>query len=363
MDRAFDCLNSKSAYGKWNKSPLRPDNITKVTAIFQEFKDYLLTLQDSSKQPLYATRRKTFIIGFVCTFQSVLMLANELFAEGLKYFPTFRISQDFIETLFSKIRRMGGHNTNPTAPLFKAALRKLLCKQSIDASSSANAIECDTNSGIFSLEWSKRRSPLCSNTDTEMPDELVAKLQSLSLSNNVHKDNIVTYIAGYVVRSLSGKVKCDNCLSQLISASNADYGDHKYATTKNANSSLLVNVKDRGGLVHPSEAVVSILNRCEQVLILYLDRKFMLKDNVAELLMALVFRSFIEDRPKVLFNHTCELEEGSIDHSKQLIRDIALKFIDIRLKYYVKRFNKIVVQEGKGKERTNLSRLVIFKHQ
>lgn len=68
------------------------------------------------------------------------MLADDLFTEGiLSYLPTFRISQDFIETLFSKIRRMGEHNTNPTALGFKNTLRNLLAKQAISASNCGNS--------------------------------------------------------------------------------------------------------------------------------------------------------------------------------------------------------------------------------
>ena len=89
-----------------------------------EFRDYLLSLHNANQQPLHISKRKTLVVGFVCTFDAVLRLADELFAEQwLTYFPTFRISQDFIETLFSKTRCMGGHNNNPSAVAFRSALR------------------------------------------------------------------------------------------------------------------------------------------------------------------------------------------------------------------------------------------------
>ena len=104
-----------------------------------EFRDYLLSLHDANQQPLHVSRRKTFVVGFICTFDAVLRLADELLAEQrLPYFPTVRISQDFKETLFSKICCMGEHNNNPSAVAFRPALRSLLTKQFISSSKSAN---------------------------------------------------------------------------------------------------------------------------------------------------------------------------------------------------------------------------------
>ena len=111
IDRALGCLNLNSKYGKGWKKTLRPENLEKMTAIFTELKKYLLSLKDVNHNPLYMSRRKTFIVGFVCTFHSLLLSAKDLFAlrdVTITCLPTFRISQDFIETLFSKIVELAG---------------------------------------------------------------------------------------------------------------------------------------------------------------------------------------------------------------------------------------------------------------
>jgi hypothetical protein len=362
MDIVFDILNSKSAYGRFSKSPLRPDNMAEQRKNYDNFRKYILSIQDSSGQPLYRGRRKTFIVGFINTFHAVLMLAEELFSSGLKYLPTFRISQDFIETLFSKIRRMGGHNSNPTCVLFKAALKKLLCKQFVQGSNSANALEADSNSGIFSLKWSKRTAPVPTVSDISLSNDLVEKLQHLETStSNIVRDNIVTYVAGYVVRSLLGSVKCEACAEALVGKRGNCVFDHDYQSYSYKSTQLL-NIKDRGGLVAASQSVNDIIKRCESIMERYVDQKFLRKDNHINLLVALLFRSVIVENPTLLFTHSCELGEGSLDHSKQLIREIARKYFDIRIKHYVKHYNKTVIHGSKGKDRSKLSRLVIFKH-
>lgn len=348
---------------------MRPENLNSKRESYETFKTYLLSLQSANGQPLFRSRRKTFIVGFVNTFCAVIMLADDLFSLELTYFPTFRISQDFIETLFSKIRRMGGCSSNPTPVLFRSALKKLLCKQAVNSSKSANSVETDGTSGLFSLIWSKRSAPMPVDADSlSVPDD---KLQSQPFpANNIVKDNIIAYVAGYVVRSLRGSVKCGHCSVQLIEARVRGLGDHGYVERYGIDGipdaqNQLLKIKDRGGLIMASQAVVSVCRRCEGILEMHLDTKFLRRASPAEVLVILLFRNLMEDQPlrSVFDDRRCEVEEGNLGHSKQLIRVIALKYFDIRIKHFVKCFNKVVIQGGKGKDRSNLSRLVIFKHQ
>jgi hypothetical protein len=311
-------------------------------------------------------RCKAFVVGFICTFKAILELADDLFKGNVvSYLPTFRISQDFIETLFSKIRRMGGHNTNPTAVLFKSALRSLLTKQAINSSEAANCLDVQSSSGVFSLEWSKRRAPV-PNADAELSDELINKLKILSSANtgsatNIYHENILRYVAGYIVRSTQGKVNCTTCADVLVdSCSTVGLKDHTY--NRLTGSWHLFNVKQLGGLVAASEPVYQILVRCERLIRVYLNQHLMAKARPDKTLLALFNRSIYEDRPARHFTHRCELAEGLTDHCQQLTQAIAEKYFDMRLKHYSRHFNKNVIEAGKGSDRTRLSRLVIFNH-
>ena len=300
MDRAFDVLNSKSKYGSWNKRAITPSRLEEVKEIYEEFRNYLLSLYEPGHHsPLYVSRRKTFIVGFICTFYAVIQLAGDLFQEGFTYLPTFRISQDFIETLFSKIRRMGGFNNNPTSLAFRSALRKLLAKQSISASKVANTLDCDSSEGVFTLTWSKRRAPVPNNESSivDIPDELISQLQSLR-GTSLLRDNIIQYVSGYLVRRLEGCVKCENCAQAIVCPRDNSHSDHCYMASFN-NVCRLQMVKDRGGLITATDPVFHIIKRCEQIICTYLTPEFIAKPKSSQILLALFMRSVLEDRPVV----------------------------------------------------------------
>ena len=207
MDRAFDILNSKSKYGRFDKQAVTPGRLDELKSIFCEFRDYLLTLEDAEHKPLFSSRHKTFVVGFICTFDAVLCLSQDLFMFGQTYLPIFRMSQDFIETLLSKIRRMGGHKNNPTSQGFKHALRRLLARQAIMTSKSGNCLDCDSTSGVFALERSKRAAPIPDDQEISS-DSVIDRIDALvSDSTTYHKEKILRYIAGYLVRVIHGKVK------------------------------------------------------------------------------------------------------------------------------------------------------------
>ena len=68
----------------------------------------------------------------------------------IHYVLGYKLGQDHIETLVSKIRSQGRFNNNPDVVQFVAALKSLLVKTEITPSCNANCLEmCDTNGGIL----------------------------------------------------------------------------------------------------------------------------------------------------------------------------------------------------------------------
>lgn len=62
IDCTFDILNSKSKFGKWWKEALKPSNLEDMKSVYEELKEYLLSLEDHKQQPLHTSRRKTFVL-------------------------------------------------------------------------------------------------------------------------------------------------------------------------------------------------------------------------------------------------------------------------------------------------------------
>ena len=223
---------------------------------------------------------------------------------------------------------MGGHNDNPSAVAFRYALRGLLTKQFISSSKSANCLDFDSTSGLFALEWSWRTAPVPGDADVELPTALIDLAPS-----SVHKHNIVSYIAGYVVRSLFGSVKCENCAQYLLAERRPSCGDHQYYSLPQESTSRLLHLKNRGGLWSASDAVVSVLQRCEQDITIYVTKIFIAQPKVDQLLLILILRSIYDEHPaNLLHHHDCDETERELAHIYQLTHQLAMKYIDIRLK-------------------------------
>ena len=201
VDMAFDILNTRSAFGKGWKSPLRASTISVWESQLTTVAEYLSHLRAADGQPLPYHRRRTFVLGFRVSIQSIITLSKELLTRtdnSFQYVLTFKFSQDHIECLFSKIRSMGGFNNNPNVAQFKSALRKLLVKQQVSSSAASNCADSDISGAIFELKWSKRTSPM-DDQRFECLESEPALTMAADVTFSVVQNNIIYYIGGYVV--------------------------------------------------------------------------------------------------------------------------------------------------------------------
>ena len=155
VDRSFDMLNSKNPYAAGFKAALRLSQYEEWDSFFQSACSYFASLRNLDSDIILQTRRKTPILGFIVTMTSVRHLANEVLHEGFSYLMTYKLSQDHLELLFSKIRRFGGWSNNPTAQQFRVAIRKLLMQNDIKASNFANISDFD-DTRISRLDFRKK---------------------------------------------------------------------------------------------------------------------------------------------------------------------------------------------------------------
>jgi hypothetical protein len=260
---------------------------------------------------------------------------------------------------------MGGCNNNPTTTHFEPALRKLLCKQSIQLSKAANTLDCESSSGVFRLTWSKRRSPL-PEVDVLPVDESVLSYIPCNMNTNTVEDNVLYYICGYIVRTLRGTITCDICSEALVENEPPTTADHNYITKRASDYCQLTSIKNRGHLIYSSNAVFKTVCRCEAIFrttVVAGPKKILGHQRLKEVLSALFNRSIHEEQPMVTFTHTCATEMGLLPHTQQLTNTIVDKYFSIRLKHYGRTYNRLTIAKGAGSDRSRLSRLVIFKHQ
>ncbi|KAG5863221.1 hypothetical protein JTB14_028160 [Gonioctena quinquepunctata] len=84
--------------------------------------------------------------------------------------------------------------------------------------------------------------------DLVIEDDEFVYIIDISPSLTLLNENVVTYISGYVVRSITKQIKCTVCLDSL-EESNYNALDLQF---------MLLHRKDRGGLIKPSKDVIQI---------------------------------------------------------------------------------------------------------
>jgi hypothetical protein len=105
FDRIFDIMNSRTPYQRGYKRPLYLNNMDYCLNIFAETEKYIKTLKVNDIS-IFQHNRKTFALGFLMNIYSFQNLAVEFLTRvenPLRYFLTYKCSQDHLELFFSCI--------------------------------------------------------------------------------------------------------------------------------------------------------------------------------------------------------------------------------------------------------------------
>jgi hypothetical protein len=269
VDRLFDILNSRSIASTGYKKPINKGNASYVLDVLRQTRTLLLSLEDSNGKLIVNTRRKTCIICFCATIDSVIYM-TETYIIGdscpngvsLKYLLSYRLSQDHVETFFSVIRRRGGWNNNPTALQFTYAYRAMLDHLGVDPSINANVT-------IFDNDEYTLAEMIDDNSESESSTEPVFESLPKSVCNamelsvlSTYVDDVCEYIAGYVVRRLITKLKCECCRNLLIELPESCIGGH------------FLELRNKGGLVKPSTDVTNVIRLAEKAFQAFSDVRY-----------------------------------------------------------------------------------------
>lgn len=199
----FDIVNSHSRYGKQFKAPISKDNLVERKAKLSQLLNYLdsLTLMDG--RPLSDSSRKTFILGFKLAARNIISIAEDTLLDetsGIQYILGYKLSQDHVETLFSKIRAKGGFNNNPNVIQFKAALKSLLVKTDISSSPHANCLDFEEDSSFVTFRSKSRVKPGeddILDLDVHTLEDTSDAIDSTSIELTSSIKHIVEYIGKY----------------------------------------------------------------------------------------------------------------------------------------------------------------------
>lgn len=285
VDRIFDFLNVRNPWGRGYKSPLRTSNDKRWRAKIMDEVNYLSQLKLTNDTLLVQSRRKAGFLGFYNAVVSVLHVYDkDVKAEKpeLNYLLTYKLSQDHLKLFFCAIRSRGGWSPNPTAAQFVNAFKQLLIHHEISNSTgnvqgndiailsvfsgSLKRAKIDKfNVDVYSDAENVRtiKKYLLDETETTtLQDEISEFLHlfwavpthclevSFTFVNETSKQ-CVGYIAGFVIRAIRKKIKCDECLVACESLPQDPVLNRR-------NGTALVVQKTKGGLTIPSTSVVNV---------------------------------------------------------------------------------------------------------
>lgn len=365
IDKLFDIMNSRNSFGTGFKSPIMINNLELIKQTFDDSMTFISRLKINDKN-IYLHSRHTFALGLKINAQNYFHLARDLLhkkEEPLKYFLTYKCSQDHLELYFSCIRRRGGWNNNPNVLQFKWALRQLLFRNAVHASVNANCLG-DTFETYSVLQFRKPKRVVHdydASKNAEESEEFLNMVDNLKLSPI--QENIVYYIAGTIVRTLLKEIHCHHCANILIDH-NMAISDKCHSYTININKynafTLFVN---RGKLCYPSSAVFTIVETVEKTfkteLTLHGMRETHFKRNIVintvQMLLPNIRNMFTPEHP-VSYN----IEDEDL-HEIQIIKIIAAKYIKLRTLTYCKKATERHLKE-RGTSRQKLNKTILFYH-
>lgn len=157
--------------------------------------------------------------------------------------------------------KRGGHNNNPTAKQFKAAYTRLLAHHEVMTSDSANCSILDSTS-IVNVTSENVYLNTINESDIHREDisnwsDAKAVVEDHNYCVNAYRhqsqysEDVIGYVAGFVVRKLKKKLKCVDCISAI--------------DMKTRCASKLLLRKNRGGLSFPSEDITNLCKLGEKV--------------------------------------------------------------------------------------------------
>jgi len=262
----------------------------------------------------------------------------------LQFLLTYKFNQDHIELLFGSIRAKGGFNNNPTVAQFEAAYKSIIINAEVKCPSTANALALDDTSilRISSAPLKKK------DEQSEMLDLLCAAGTEIIETEDIfdiyehrnYLNDVVTYIAGFVVYKIKKNILCAVCEKSL--------------GTKESGSAL-IGRKNRGGLIQPNPDVIDICKIAERVIRGYqkIDGSNIVKRITIECMRKININKYFIS----LSNHFLEQEPFN-NHLLQLLKLIMHIYITLRIHHINSSTNSI-----DQKIRTFYTKLILFEHQ
>jgi hypothetical protein len=298
----------------------------------------------------------------------------------LKCLLGYKFSQDHLELFFCAVRGRGGWNNNPTARQFKAAYKRLIVHQEVKSVSTGNCIpqlatdiltisskisqkedETDAYEAIQSLrsvgldpDGSREETSGATGHNIDHDYDQIPEFKQLS----PFVENVVVYIAGFVVKKLLMKVSCADCKSALTLLSSLSANE-----CEGTSNLCLLTKKNRGGLKTPSADVVSVCQlseKCFRSLLHSNCNKPPSGHRVKSALVIQILSLLVDSDVFACLHEHLLYGDPTTDHRVRLMKQVCMQYLSIR--FY--NAGKTFTQQLQGdKVRSVLNKTILFKGQ
>lgn len=185
-------------------------------------------------------------------------------------------------------------------------------------------------------------------TDDSLHGFVSDHMYSLVLAEkyNLFVENIVAYIAGFVVKKISKSIDCETCCEKLLSPDCS------------AKQCTLIKLKDRGGLAVPSDGVVAILLVAEKTIRRCMDVTSAMRMCNKNVVIYTLKRQFGVTDVLSLGPHILETQFGIDNHYFHLLKLLAEAYYVLRQRHVARLHNDRLKQNS---VRQKLTKLILFK--
>jgi DNA transposase THAP9 len=266
FNNLFDIFNSRNLLHRGFKAPISSKNAQHIFEYLNYAVEYIEGLKKTNGKPILQSKCRTGFVGFLLDIESLKFIYITYVTNGpLDYVMVYRLSQDHLEIFFSSIRKRGGFNNNPSSMQFSYAYKRLLVHNEVRSTTESNCLLQDETSILYitpSKEKPKRNfMPILTEEPLLEEDLEILMENELELPNiSRYSNDVVAHISGFVMRKVLSKMKCQNCLENILSEDRID-------------ESGLLAIKNRGGLVRPTISLFKLLLKAERTF-----KSFSLKD-------------------------------------------------------------------------------------
>lgn len=232
MNKVFDIFNSKKDKDEnIFKSPIKMSSKDTVIIFLDQVEDYLCSLKFDGKSVML-TRIKTAFKGTLINIISLKEIIAEYLETGrIECVPTFRMSQDLLESLFGRIRSLNGCNDNPSVEQFSSALRKLIVHNEIISSELSN---CQDQLKILTISSLKKKSNEGIPNNIIIDNERDRLIVEVFCPNDVlldfFQETSIVQTSEEIEKKIQNiaRFQCESCMNVLNDHDKVSSGSHNF---------------------------------------------------------------------------------------------------------------------------------------